>query len=377
MKVLIAPDSFKDCLSARKVGEAIRTGILSLPGEWDIRIIPMADGGEGTTEALVDATGGHYLYANVYDPLLRPIRARYGILGDRKTAAIEMAAASGIEILSDNERNPWITSSFGTGQLVLDALDRTCNRIIIGIGGSATNDAGVGMAQALGIEFLDASGKPVGPGGGELSKIARIETKDLDPRVRDCELIIACDVTNVLTGPHGASMVYGTQKGADRSMAEQLDENLNHFARLIQEQLNLTVETIPGAGAAGGLGAGFLAFTGAVLHPGFDVVCRETRLNKHIQWADLVITGEGKIDYQTQFGKTPAGVAEISKKYNKPVIALAGSLGERYTDLYKLGFTAIVSILDKPGSLEEAIGITPRLLEQCAFAIMKLILIKL
>jgi glycerate kinase len=371
MNVLIAPDSFKDCLSARKVGESIRNGIVHTSGKWEIRIVPMADGGEGTVEALVDATNGHFVFANVLDPLMRPIRAKYGILGNGKTAVIEMAAASGIELLAPDERNPWITSSYGTGQLIFNALDKGCNRIIVGIGGSSTNDAGVGMAQTLGVDFRDSSGKIPGPGGGELSRIQHINTKGLDPRLKNCELIIACDVTNPLTGPEGASVVYGPQKGASKSMIKQLDRNLMHLAKLIRNQLNRTVDTVPGSGAAGGLGAGFLAFTDAVLRPGFEVVCKETRLPEYIQWADLIITGEGKIDFQTQFGKTPAGVARLAKQYGKPVIAMAGTLGEGYKDLYESGVDAIYSIVNRPMPFDEAIRTAPDLLEQLAESVIK------
>ncbi len=372
MNILIAPDSFKDSLSAQKAGEAIYNGITSMPGEWNIQILPMADGGEGTVDALINATNGNLHYTEVYDPLMRKVRAKYGILGDGKTAVIEMAAASGIELLNSEERNPWITSSFGTGQLISAALDKGCNRIIMGIGGSATNDGGIGMAQALGVIFLDKNGKPVGHGGGELSKINRIEVQGMDPRITDCEIDIACDVTNPLTGLNGASMIYAPQKGADKEMVQKLDTNLKHFAKLVKEQLNKDVDTIPGAGAAGGLGAGFLAFTQAVLKPGFEIVRRETKLDDHIQWADLVITGEGKIDFQTQFGKTPMGVARVAKKYDKPVIAIAGTLGEGYQELYFLGFDSIVSIIDKPMSLQEALITAPQLLERSARSVIQL-----
>jgi len=372
MNILIAPDSFKDSLSAQKAGEAIYNGITSMPGEWNIQILPMADGGEGTVDALINATNGNLHYTEVYDPLMRKVRAKYGILGDGKTAVIEMAAASGIELLNSEERNPWITSSFGTGQLISAALDKGCNRIIMGIGGSATNDGGIGMAQALGVIFLDKNGKPVGHGGGKLSKINRIEVQGMDPRITDCEIDIACDVTNPLTGLNGASMIYAPQKGADKEMVQKLDTNLKHFAKLVKEQLNKDVDTIPGAGAAGGLGAGFLAFTQAVLKPGFEIVRRETKLDDHIQWADLVITGEGKIDFQTQFGKTPMGVARVAKKYDKPVIAIAGTLGEGYQELYFLGFDSIVSIIDKPMSLQEALITAPQLLERSARSVIQL-----
>ncbi len=372
MNILIAPDSFKDSLSAKQVGEAVQKGILNIPGDWNIRIIPMADGGEGTVEALVDATSGKFLDTEVYNPLMRTILARWGILGDGKTAVIEMAAASGLELLSPDERNPWITSTYGTGQLIKAALDNGCNRIIMGIGGSATTDAGIGMAQALGVELLDKDEKPVGQGGGELSKINRIDLSGIDPRIENCKIIIACDVINPLIGKEGAAIIYAPQKGADKEMAKHLDNNLKHFTQVVKKQLGKEVDNIPGAGAAGGLGAGFIAFTDAILKPGFEIICRETRLEDHMQWADLVITGEGKMDYQTQFGKTPVGVSRIAKKYDKPVIAIAGTLGEGYQELCTYGFDAIFSIIDKPMSLDEALIIAPQLLERCANSIIRL-----
>ncbi len=375
MNILIAPDSFKDCLSAKKVGEAMRKGIMAVPGKWNIRMVPMADGGEGTLEALVDATNGTYINTEAYDPLLRLIQVKYGILGDGNTAVIEMAAVSGIELLKPEERNPWITSSIGTGQLVKEALDKGCKRIIVGIGGSATNDAGVGLAEALGIRFLDRNGRPVGYGGGKLSEISRIETQEFDRRLKKCEIYIACDVTNTLTGPQGASMVYASQKGAGREMVKQLDANLAYFAGLVKSQLNREIDIIPGAGAAGGLGAGFLAFTPAVLQPGFEIVRHETRLDEHIHWADIVITGEGKIDFQTQFGKTPMGVAGAAKKSGKPVIAIAGTLGEGYQELYTLGFDAIFSIIDKPMTLNEALILSPELIERFSNSLIRLLTI--
>ena len=372
MNILIAPDSFKDSLSAKQAGEAIRRGILSVKSDCNILVLPMADGGEGTVDALIDATGGALYEEQVYDPLMRPVNARYGILGDGSTAVIEMAAASGLELLKPEDRKPWITSTYGTGQLIKAALNKGCNRIIIGIGGSATNDAGMGMAEALGVKFLDSHNNSVGQGGGNLSAIQTIDITHIDSRIINCDIIVASDVTNPLTGNHGAAVIYGPQKGADDKMVARLDENLNHFAGIVKKQLHKDIDKIPGSGAAGGLGAGFLAFTMAKIMPGFEIVRQETQLDQHIKWADLVITGEGKLDYQTQFGKTPAGVAKVAKIYHKPVLAIAGTLGEGYQELYNYGFDAIISIIDKPMTLSEALISAPELLQRAAAGAIRL-----
>jgi glycerate 2-kinase len=372
MKILIAIDSFKDSLTSKEAGNAIRRGILREFGQFDVRIVPMADGGEGTDEALLEAAGGKRIQVKVSDPLLREINSSFVILGDEKTAVIEMANASGLELLLANERNPWITSTVGTGQLIIEALNRKCRRIIVAIGGSSTIDAGVGMAQALGVKFTDKKGMPVGYGGGELSKIQNIDDSLIDPRLASSEIIVACDVTNQLTGPTGASIIYGSQKGADPKMMRELDRNLKHLAEVVAFQTGKKVDAIPGSGAAGGLGAGLLAFTNAVLKPGFEIVRQEVGLDEHIQWADLIITGEGKLDAQTRYGKTPMGVAGVAKTYNKPVIAIAGTLGEGYQELYPLGFNAIFSAIDKPMSLHEALITAPELLERCARNIIRL-----
>jgi len=378
MKILIAPDSFKNSLSARQVGEAVRRGILQVQGKWEIRIIPVADGGEGTVEAMIDATGGSYIYKEVADPLMRTVNARFGILGDDpQTAVIEMASASGLELLKPEELDPWNTTTYGTGQLMKAALEAGCRKIIIGLGGSATIDGGMGMARALGFEFFNKSSVIEGKGGGVLSEITEIGNSRAEPRLKNCMVIAACDVTNPLTGFNGASMLYGTQKGAGDKMKLQLDANLKHFAFVIRKQMGVDVEPMPGAGAAGGLAAGLMAFTGAVLKPGFSIISDITRLEDHIQWADLVITGEGKMDFQTQFGKTPAGVASLGKKFNKPVIGIAGTLGEGYSELYKYGFDAIFSVIDKPMPLEEAIITAPVLIERCVANVMRAMLLKL
>lgn len=363
MNILIAPDSFKDSLPARRVAEALRSGLQTVMPGAGFRLIPMADGGEGTVEAIVDATGGLMLEHKVKDPLGRDHMARFGIHGDGKTAVIEMAGASGLELLSEKERNPWLTTTYGTGELIRAAIDHGCKRIIIGIGGSATNDAGAGMAMALGVQFLDKSGNSIGFGGGALQQLHRIDMSGADKRLGDVQVLVASDVNNPLTGPQGASQVYGPQKGADKDMVEKLDSNLRHFARVVEENLGKRIEELRGAGAAGGLGGGLIAFTNAELRPGFDIVSEATGLEEAVKQSDLVITGEGKIDFQTWFGKTPMGVATLAKKHGKPVIAVAGTLGDQYETLYDKGFDAIFSIIDKPAGLDYALHNAERLLE--------------
>ncbi|MFC2115023.1 glycerate kinase [Bacteroidota bacterium] len=373
MKILIAPDSFKNALSALEVANAIKRGLMkSLPGT-EIIITPMADGGEGTVESLIDATGGKLISVRVHDPLMRIVESSFGITGDGSAAVIEMAAASGIQLITAEERNPWITSTWGTGELIRAALDQGCQTILLGIGGSATNDCGMGMATALGVSFLGNEGNPVEQGGGALSQVGRIDVSGLDPRIKDTNILVACDVTNPLTGEKGASHVYGPQKGADESTVKKLDRNLADFAGIIRDQLGRDVENVPGAGAAGGLGAGLIAFLGAKLVEGVPAIAERIGLEEKIKEADLVITGEGGMDFQTQFGKTPYGVARIAKRQNKPVIAVAGTLGEGIEALYKKGFDAIFSILDAPMSLEEAIKKTPLLLENTGETIGRLL----
>ncbi|NBC82657.1 MAG: glycerate kinase [Bacteroidetes bacterium] len=375
MKILIATDSFKDCLSARQVGEALKSGILQSKSDLDVSVLPMADGGEGTVQALVDATGGRIIQCQVNDPLMRPTNSFYGILGDGQTAAIEMAATSGIEKLTPEERNPWITSTYGTGELIVHALENGCRHIIMGIGGSATNDCGAGMAHALGYKFPDHNQQEIIPTGGNLSEIRDIKTETVHHQLKDCEISVACDVTNPLTGVNGASYVYGPQKGANSEMVEKLDANLTAFANLIQKQLHIHITKVPGSGAAGGLGGGLLAFTPAGLQKGFDLIAEKVNLEEHVKNADIVITGEGKIDYQTQFGKTPFGVATMAKKYNKPVIGVAGTLGEGYNELINNGFDAIFSIIDAPMTLEKALINAEQLLENAGKNIFKSILL--
>lgn len=363
MNVLIATDSFKDSLSAKLVGQALKRGFLKgFPGAL-VNILPMSDGGEGTVQSVMDSTKGEIIKLKVMDPLMRPSESFYGITGDGSTAIIEMAAASGLEKLKPSERNPWFTTTFGTGELIKNALERGCHKIYVGIGGSATNDCGTGMAEALGVRFVNEKGSVVGKGGGYLDEIAGIDMSAINPGIRSAKIKVACDVSNPLCGPEGASFVYGPQKGADKEMAAKLDKNLEHFAGIIKSELGKDVASIPGSGAAGGLGAGLIAFLDAELTKGFEMVAGIVDLESKIRDADLVITGEGKIDYQTQFGKTPFGVASLAKKYNIPVIAIGGTIEQGADVLYKLGVNALYSIADRPMTLEESILRTAELLE--------------
>ena len=375
MRILIAPDSYKNALSALEVAKSLKSGLQKVFQDAEFEILPMADGGEGTVEALIDATQGQMIKTPVCDPLMRPIESSFGITGDGVTAVIEMASASGIQLITSGERNPWITTTYGTGELILAALDRGCRDIILGIGGSATNDCGMGMAAALGVKFLDHAGNSVGPGGGMLAEVTRIDISGLDNRIKETKIMVACDVTNPLTGPDGAAHVYGPQKGADPEMVNKLDSNLKKFSDLIMEQLGKDVEQIPGAGAAGGLGAGLIAFLDGELVEGVPAIAAKTGLEEAVAKADIVITGEGGIDFQTQFGKTPYGVAQVAKKHGKPVIAVAGTIGKGVDELYSKGIDAVISILDRPLSLEEAITETSSLLETTGERIGRLLIL--
>lgn len=377
MKILIAPDSFKDCLSAMEVASALGRGMQKILPDALITLLPMADGGEGTVESLIDATHGELIGLKVMDPLMREVSSFYGITGDGETAVIEMAAASGIELLKAEERDPWITSTFGTGQLIKDALDHGVNKILLGIGGSATNDGGAGMAQALGIQFSGKFGTVSVRGGGLLGDVEQIHMEGLDPRVAATEIIVACDVNNPLTGRQGASVVYGPQKGADVEMAGKLDRNLAHFAAVIYSQLGKQVSNTPGAGAAGGLGAGLMAFLDASLVKGFDMIAGVVGLEEQIRSADLVITGEGKMDAQTRFGKTPFGVAQLAKKHGKPVIGVAGTLDGDAGILYQSGFNLLMPIQEKPGDLESSLRNGEQLLERTGERLARLLKIEI
>ncbi|MBE5099298.1 glycerate kinase [Priestia aryabhattai] len=355
MKIVIAPDSFKESLTALHVCEAVERGIRTHFPDAEISKVPMADGGEGTVQSLVDATGGQIIQAKVTGPLDKEVEAFYGILGDGKTAVIEMAAASGLHHVPMDERNPLITTTRGTGELILKALDHKVKHIIIGIGGSATNDGGAGMAKALGAKLIDANGAEIKEGGGSLNQLAAIDLTNLDSRLAEVKVEVACDVDNPLTGETGASAVFGPQKGATPDMVKQLDRNLAHYAAVIEKEMDIHIQNVPGAGAAGGLGGGLLAFLSADLKPGVDIVIEATQLESYIKDADLVITGEGRIDGQTIYGKTPIGVAKTAKRHSVPVIAIAGSIGVGSEAVYEHGISALFSVVPGAVDLSEAL----------------------
>ena len=349
-KYVVAPDSFKESMTAKEVCDAMEKGIKEADSAAEVIKVPMADGGEGTVDSLVDATQGQRVIVEVTGPLGNKISAYYGILGNGTTAVIEMAKASGLEIVEKKKRNPMITTTFGTGELIRDALDHNVKEIIIGLGGSSTNDGGSGMAQALGAKLLDQNNHQIPFGGGNLDKLDKIDISNLDSRLQDVKIILASDVTNPLIGKDGASRVFGPQKGATPEMVEKLENNLQHYAKIVKRDLNKEVALVSGAGAAGGLGAGLIAFTTCEMRRGVDLAIEVTKLEEKIRDADYVFTGEGGTDFQTKFGKTPYGVAKLGKKYHKPVISLAGYVGEGIDSLYSEGFTAIFGII--PGACD-------------------------
>ncbi len=354
MRIVIAPQSLKGSLTAAQAGEAIAQGVRTVYPEAEIEIVPVADGGEGTVQALVDATAGEIVQQKVTGPLGEPVLAFFGLLGDGRTAAIEMAASSGLPLVPPDQRDPRITTTYGVGELILAALERGRRRFIIGIGGSATNDGGAGMAQALGVSLLTADGQEIVPGGAALATLSRISTTTMDSRLHTCTFDVACDVNNPLCGPTGASAVYGPQKGATPEMVVQLDEALAHYAQIIERDLGRSVRDIPGAGAAGGLGAGLIAFLGATLRPGAQIVLEAVRLEERVRSANLVITAEGQLDSQTAYGKSVGAVAAVAKRHSLPVLALAGSLGDNYQTVYTLGVDAVAVLPPGPVTLAYA-----------------------
>lgn len=356
MKIIVAPDSFKGSLTALEASQAIADGWCRVFPDAETVLVPMADGGEGTVQSLVDATGGQVLHEDVTDPLGGKVSAHYGILGDGKTAVIEMASASGLPLVPPDKRNPLITTTYGTGELVRAALDRGCRRLIIGIGGSATNDGGAGVAQALGAQLLDASGDSLPFGGAALAKLAQIQLASLDSRIAETETVVACDVDNPLTGPTGAAHVYGPQKGATPEMVKQLDAALAHFAQVVKQDVGKDVRDVPGAGAAGGLGAGLMTFLNAELKSGIDIVIDAAHLRDKVKGADLVITGEGAIDEQTIYGKTPIGVAKVACEQQIPVLGIAGMVAEGARAVYEHGIDALTTLVPGPITLEDAVA---------------------
>jgi glycerate 2-kinase len=354
MKFVLAPDSFKESMTAKQAAVAMEKGIKKVFPDAECIMVPMADGGEGTIESLVNMANGHLVKTEVTGPNGKAVMAEYGMVD--QTAIIEMASASGLQITKPEERNPLITTSYGTGQLIKHALDQGVKRMLIGIGGSATNDGGVGMLQALGVSFKDETGEELPFGGGALSRLHSIDVSGLDTRLRTVQIDVACDVSNPLTGENGASAIFGPQKGASPEMVQQLEENLTRYARLIHKELGKDIADIAGAGAAGGLGAGLLAFLNARLLKGIDLVIEFTGLVEKVKDADFVFTGEGSMDSQTLYGKTPFGVATVAARYNIPVIAFAGKVGEGIEALYQNGFTSIFGIVNGVTSIDEALA---------------------
>lgn len=355
MKIVIAPDSYKESLTALEVATEIEAGFREIFPDAEYIKLPMADGGEGTVAAMVAATAGRLVAVEATGPLGEPVKACYGLTGDGKTAIIEMAAASGLTLVAANHRNPLKTTTFGTGELIEAALDADISHLIIGIGGSATNDGGAGMLQALGVRLLDHAGREIGFGGGALANLDHIDVSGMDARLKACRIEAACDVDIPLTGPQGASAVFGPQKGATPKMVAQLDANLSRYANIINRDLGVQVESIPGAGAAGGMGAALLAFFGAQLRPGIEIVVEAVGLEAAVQDADLVITGEGRIDRQTIHGKTPIGVARMAKRFGKPVIGIAGCLSTDIAVVHEHGIDAVFSVLSQVCTVEEAL----------------------
>lgn len=354
MKVVIAIDSLKGSLSSMEAGMAIKDGILAAKPDAEVIVKPLADGGEGTTDALIEGMNGERIDLTVTGPMHTPVDAYYGYLKDTNTAVMEMASAAGITLVPDSEKNPLLATSYGVGEMINDAIQRGCRNFIIGIGGSVTNDGGIGMLKALGIRFLDENGEDAGEGGQALAKVARIDVSGMNPLLKECHIQVACDVNNPLCGENGSTYVYGPQKGVTEDMKKTLDEAMAHFARVTSETLENDYLNTPGAGAAGGLGYAFLAYTGAALTPGIELILDAVGLEEELSSADVVVTGEGRLDFQTAMGKAPVGVARLAKKYNAKVIAFAGSVTKEATACNKEGIDAFFPILRGVCTLAEA-----------------------
>ncbi|EOC3071060.1 glycerate kinase [Cronobacter malonaticus] len=354
-KIVIAPDSFKESLSAMDVAKAIEAGFREIYPQAHYVCVPMADGGEGTVEAMVAATGGQIITTPVTAPLGNKVDGFFGLLGDGETAVVEMAAASGLHLVPAAQRDPRITTSYGTGELILAALERGVKAIIIGIGGSATNDGGAGMMQALGARFLDGEGHELAPGGAALAGLERLDLSALDPRLAQVSVTVACDVDNPLCGEKGASAVFGPQKGATPAMVTELDAALRCFGEQLEAVTGKTIISAPGAGAAGGMGAALLGMLNAELRPGIEIVIESLGLAQAVRDADLVITGEGRLDSQSIHGKTPIGVARVAKQFQRPVVAIAGSLTPDYQIVHEHGIDAAFSVIDRIATLQEAL----------------------
>lgn len=354
MKVVIAIDSLKGSLSSMEAGMAIKDGILAAKPDAEVIVKPLADGGEGTTNALIEGMNGERIDLTVTGPMHTPVDAYYGYLKDTNTAVMEMASAAGITLVPDSEKNPLLATSYGVGEMINDAIQRGCRNFIIGIGGSVTNDGGIGMLKALGVRFLDENDEDAGEGGQALAKVARIDVSGMNPLLKECHIQVACDVNNPLCGENGSTYVYGPQKGVTEDMKKTLDEAMAHFARVTSETLENDYLNTPGAGAAGGLGYAFLAYTGAALTPGIELILDAVGLEEELSSADVVVTGEGRLDFQTAMGKAPVGVARLAKKYNAKVIAFAGSVTKEATACNKEGIDAFFPILRGVCTLAEA-----------------------
>jgi len=354
VKIVIAPDSYKGSIYAPEAARAMREGVLRVVPDAETVLVPVADGGDGTLETLVETSGGTTRTATVTGPLGDPTEAQWGAMGDGKTAVIEMARTSGLTLVPDDRRNPLTATTAGLGEVIREALNEGFRRFILGIGGSATNDAGAGMAQALGVLLLDTASRDLEAGGAALAGLDHIDMTGLDPRAADAEFMVACDVSNPLTGPEGASVVYGPQKGATPAQVAQLDAALGNFADIVSRDLSADVRDVPGSGAAGGLGGGIMAFLGGQLRPGIDIVLDTLRFDDKLNGADLVITGEGGMDFQTVYNKAPIGVARLAKARGIAVIGVSGSLGKGYTDVHDHGIDAVTSITSAPMDLDEA-----------------------
>ena len=354
MKVVIAIDSLKGSLSSMEAGTAIKDGILAAKPDAEVIVKPLADGGEGTTDALIEGMNGERIDLTVTGPMHTPVDAYYGYLKDTNTAVMEMASAAGITLVPDSEKNPLLATSYGVGEMINDAIQRGCRNFIIGIGGSVTNDGGIGMLKALGVRFLDENGEDAGEGGQALAKVARIDVSGMNPLLKECHIQVACDVNNPLCGENGSTYVYGPQKGVTEDMKKTLDEAMAHFARVTSETLENDYMNTPGAGAAGGLGYAFLAYTGAALTPGIELILDAVGLEEELSGADVVVTGEGRLDFQTAMGKAPVGVARLAKKYNAKVIAFAGSVTKEATACNNEGIDAFFPILRSVCTLAEA-----------------------
>jgi len=366
MKIVIAPDSFKESLSALQVADAIEAGMREVWPDATYVKVPVADGGEGTVQALIDATGGRRVDVRVTGPLGQTVDAFYGCAGNGDLAVIEMAAASGLEGVPPDLRDPRTATSRGTGELIRAALDAGARQFVLGVGGSATNDGGAGMLQALGVRLLDEAGNDIDPGGAALARLARIDAAGLDPRVREAQFRIACDVDNPLTGPRGASAVFGPQKGASPAMVEQLDAALAHFADIVKRDVGQDIAQSPGAGAGGGIAAAMVVFLNGQLRPGIEIVTEAVGLDAAVRDADLVVTGEGRIDGQTVNGKTPMGVAKVARRHGKPVVAIGGSLAQDAGAVHAEGIEVVVAAVARPCSVAEALAAASENLRRAA-----------